>query len=130
MGNIFSTNKNTIIRNTKFQNNSTLSYYIQKLPKELINIVIDYIGSIKYRNGIYMNQITDIENKYKILKTIPLLSSPDVGLTDTSNFIYITINFYSNVYKSLICFINPTHIRYQFRDVSKSREHDGFYERY
>ena len=33
----------------------------QYLPKELINIILDYNGKIKYRNGKYINKI-DINN--------------------------------------------------------------------
>lgn len=34
------------------------------LPKELINIILEYDGRIKYRNGKYMNQL-DLDKKWK-----------------------------------------------------------------
>ena len=36
------------------------------LPKELINIILEYDGKIKYRNGIYMNQL-DLDKNGKML---------------------------------------------------------------
>lgn len=36
------------------------------LPKEIVNKILEYDGSIKYRNGKYINQII-IDSKYKKL---------------------------------------------------------------
>jgi hypothetical protein len=53
------------------------------IPKELINIILEYDGRIKYRNGKYINQLNfnndmynyikqNIENKKFILQCLPL----------------------------------------------------------
>lgn len=34
------------------------------LPKDIINKILDYNQTIKYRNGKYINQICNIETKY------------------------------------------------------------------
>lgn len=46
------------------------NYWI-KLPKELVNIILEYNGSIKYRNGKYMNKISHNDSRYNLLLTIP-----------------------------------------------------------
>ena len=44
---------------------------MEYLPKEVINIIFEYSGIIKYRNGKYMNQILNNDVRYHILTTIP-----------------------------------------------------------
>jgi len=43
------------------------------LPLELVHCILEYEGSIKYRNGKYMNQISQDDDRYKMLQNIPQL---------------------------------------------------------
>jgi hypothetical protein len=37
------------------------------IPKELVNIILEYSCKIKYRNGIYVDQIDLTSNKYNLV---------------------------------------------------------------
>jgi hypothetical protein len=41
-----------------------------KLPIELVNIILSYNGSIKYRSGEYIDQIAPDDRRYSLLLTI------------------------------------------------------------
>ena len=45
----------------------------EKLPMELIDIILNYNGSIKLRNGVYINQIPRNDTRYELLKQFPPL---------------------------------------------------------
>jgi len=48
-----------------------MSTFLQKLPEELENQVLEYTGKMKLRNGKYINQIPKDDPRYDILLTIP-----------------------------------------------------------
>jgi len=39
-----------------------------QLPKEIVHIILEYYGKIKYRNGKYINQINVENNNYLLIK--------------------------------------------------------------
>lgn len=41
------------------------------LPIDIINRILLYTGIVKYRNGKYMYQIPNTDNRYNLLDTIP-----------------------------------------------------------
>jgi hypothetical protein len=40
------------------------------IPKELLHIILDYDGRIKFRKGKYMNQIQKKDDRYDIIRNI------------------------------------------------------------
>lgn len=42
--------------------------FTKRLPIELVNIILQYDNIIKYRNGIFMNQININDLKYNLIK--------------------------------------------------------------
>ena len=40
-------------------------------PKDILHLILDFSGAIKWRHGKYMNQIPKSDERYQLLKTIP-----------------------------------------------------------
>lgn len=43
-----------------------------QLPKDILIIVLNFDGTIKDRNGKFMNQISKNDTRYKILHSVPI----------------------------------------------------------
>jgi hypothetical protein len=48
----------------------SISIIFQGLPQELLHIILSYNGTIKYRNGMYMNQLSTDDARYGRLFSI------------------------------------------------------------
>lgn len=44
---------------------------LKKLPKEIIDLIIQYDGRMKYRNGVYMVKIDKNDDRYPLLHNLP-----------------------------------------------------------
>jgi hypothetical protein len=42
----------------------------QRLPNDIINIILEYDGRIKYRRGIYVNQITKDDPRNNMVRML------------------------------------------------------------
>ena len=45
---------------------------MSKLPIDIICLIFEYDGRIKYRNGLFMNQIPKTDERYNIFQSIPI----------------------------------------------------------
>jgi hypothetical protein len=76
----------------------------QRLPFEIVQHILTYEGTIlKERNGKYMKQIVKTDERYEILKTIPiknLIFNHNMGtyvrVRFTANNLAMTMTEYSN----------------------------------
>jgi hypothetical protein len=108
----------------------SISPLFQDLPIEIVNIILSYDGSIKYRNGEYVNQISKTDFRYNLLFRIPL---PKISIT-SDYFIFSSRVDFTNTNHSLFCriLIPPfdVFVYHYFRSLTKSWDEDGKYRRY
>jgi hypothetical protein len=88
--------------------------YNNNLPKEIINIILEYDGRIRYRNGKYIEQINKEDKIYecieeKIQKDIKLVKTIRLR-AEISNFDYnwaiennISLNLFDMHFSNVIC---------------------------
>ena len=81
---------------------------MKRFPKEIVHHILEYDGRIKYRNGKYMNQIAQDDERYKMLQTIPKI---EPFYNNNNNFwtIFISINNNNKsicIYKSLSYYLD------------------------
>ena len=44
---------------------------MKNLPMDVISYILEYDGRFKYRNGVFMSQISKYDKRYTLLLTIP-----------------------------------------------------------
>jgi len=67
---------------------------VSYIPKELLNIILEYDGRIKYKNGKYVNIIHKNDYRYNIIQKVVLnrlLIIKDIDLANDD--FYFEINF-------------------------------------
>ena len=61
------------------------------IPKELLNIILDYDGRIKYKNGKYVNIIHPNDERYNIIQPVinkKILILKKIDLRDDASFYF------------------------------------------
>ena len=66
-----------------------LSTSFQTLPSDILQQILEYVGTIKYRNGKYMNQLSKNDRRYDLLQSIP----KSVALFNNDMFFCFIIHF-------------------------------------
>ena len=80
---------------------------MNRLPLEIVHLILEYNGSIKYRHGKYMNQIAQDDVRYKMLQTVPKIETCYnhylcMTITGNGNKIYCEKNVSPYLLKELI----------------------------
>ena len=89
------------------------------LPPEINNMILEFAGKIKYRNGKYLGQIPKNDERYKILKTIPKIVIA-CDYNDNSYCIFIRFNTSTSIHTMTISVIFDTlnhQIHYNYRNL-------------
>lgn len=85
------------------------------LPQDVIHHILSYNDTIKYRNGKYMNQIHKNDDRYKLLRNIPVILRNHIY-----EHVYQTFNASSNTLL-VVDVGNSSAIVYAFcYDINKS----------
>jgi len=82
---------------------------LKQLPYDMNMIILEYEGSVKNRNGVFMNQISKNDYRYNILLDIP--EKKTIRRTygwDISYDVYVV--FRTKPYSSLIRFVSKENV--------------------
>jgi hypothetical protein len=113
-----------------------ISAIFHKIPPDALHYILSYDEKIKYRHGMYINQINKNDPRYKILLTIPKYMTQLTAHKSALNkfrcqVIFSNWRFCLYVYDSEANYDGsiPSCIRYMFVDKQKQRQ-SGFYDNY
>lgn len=97
----------------------------QDLPRDILHIILSYDGTIKYRKGKYINQLSPMDSRRIMLRNFWTPLRLPFTYNDTGNF-RTEIEFIFSPY-SLYCDerYSKKYIRYYFRTIRK--QIDGSY---
>ena len=98
--------------------------WCSKIPKDLIHMILEYDGTIKYRNGKYINRISSNDDRYDILQRIPKINTH----YHNNYFISIYNRKFFLIKKKDGAFITATAVELLETNSNKHVfSHDGFY---
>ena len=77
----------------------------EKLPLEIIILILEFDNTVKYRNGKFINQILKTDNRYQLLKNISPIKKFLLFNRDTlcytrdlgKYFVYLYINILNSI---------------------------------
>lgn len=73
------------------------------IPKELINIILEYDGRIKYRNGVYIDKINIDDYRYKIINPIIIYKIESIKNIEIKDSKFYLVFYFVNVKYMGIC---------------------------
>ena len=94
---------------------------MNRLPIELVNRILEYDGRIKYRHGKYMNQIAQDDDRYHLLRKIPVFRR-DNWYSEGNYYTYRMIYNNNNETHRMLIYIFDETITYLYTN----KECDGY----
>ena len=52
---------------------------MDRFPLDIVHLILEYVGYMKYRNGKYMNQLAQDDKRYFMLLKIPRIEPTVIG---------------------------------------------------